>query len=827
MAQSIFGGPLNSVTEQLSSTASVHDMAAQLRYLIPERFDGELVRKLEPVLDGSLPVRATLPWFFSTAAFLASNNHLTDDQADAFLKWVIDEGRADALALFMDMSSPTVHAFARVLLASAVRIKNVLVLETLLNCGVKLDSWLFQIASVVKDAGFTERLLSEVNPVSLVGSVGANTFLYCLDQRHFHLARLLLEKGVSPNVQSDSQLGTALHRALGKRDGEGVKFLLDMGADVNLCCLYEVPLNGRLLITPLGYAAVIENVELFTRLLDHGGDTTTRIDGTPLIEWAALKSRPIFDVLKRRMGPEPTRFLLGDLVDSANHGRSALDHYVARYQQHITAYQLERALEESVQCSYMLAVVTLLNHGVNPSCPELGTPPLVSILWQGEDRAWDTQMSIGLLVAHGADLSPPELLYNIAFEEENGLLDVVLESGVELRHRRKALLKAVKGNNCDGAAKLIRTGLDVNTPGLRKTLLQAACCQMHGGRMMQLLLSHGANANAPAHPDGGRTPLQAALEGKSPIKAAKILLSYGVDASAHPAKRRGLTALEALCHNRCREIREGSGGQQLCHELLDAGAMVNRPRRRPSSALHGVIEKGWHDILARFLELGAITTHIWCRADNDNSDNASDDDIDDGNDVKMDDSEDDYSDYDSDDNDDNRKYDISDLNPFFPTQLAASRGDLKALTMLLKRGTDANAPPASDSGRTALQAACLLKPGPEKTAVIDLLLHHGADIHAAPAARRGVTALQAAAISGDFVLAEYFLSCGADVNEAPSGYEGRTAIEGAAEHGRLDMVQLLLNAGAKGDPDRWVRLAGANGHVAVCSLLKEQRQEDS
>ncbi len=211
MAQSIFGGPLNAVTEQLSSTASVHVMAAQLRYLVPERFDGDLVRKLEPVFDASLPVRTTLPWLFSTAAFLASNNHLTDDQTDAFLKWVIDEGHADVLALFMDISSPTVHAFAGVLLASAVRIKNVPMLETLLNCGFKLDSWLFQIASVVKDTGFTERLLSVVEPESLVGSVGTDTFHYCLDNRHFHLARLLLDKGVSPNVESDSYLGTALH----------------------------------------------------------------------------------------------------------------------------------------------------------------------------------------------------------------------------------------------------------------------------------------------------------------------------------------------------------------------------------------------------------------------------------------------------------------------------------------------------------------------------------------------------------------------------------------------------------------------------------------
>lgn len=166
----------------------------------------------------------------------------------------------------------------------------------------------------------------------------------------------------------------------------------------------------------------------------------------------------------------------------------------------------------------------------------------------------------------------------------------------------EALVTAAAWDNPDAAAVLIRTGLDIDTPGLQTTPLQAASSEPWGRSMMQFLISQGANVNVPAHPDQGRTVLQAVLESKNAIEAAEILLSHGADASAPPATQDGLTALEALCHNSHHSVCEGSEGQKLCHKLLDAGATVNRPGGGASSALHGVIEKGWHEVLARFLE---------------------------------------------------------------------------------------------------------------------------------------------------------------------------------------------------------------------------------
>ncbi|KAK3901787.1 ankyrin repeat domain-containing protein 50 [Staphylotrichum tortipilum] len=162
---------------------------------------------------------------------------------------------------------------------------------------------------------------------------------------------------------------------------------------------------------------------------------------------------------------------------------------------------------------------------------------------------------------------------------------------------------------------------------------------------------------------------------------------------------------------------------------------------------------------------------------------------------------------------------------YTPTQRAASIGDIKALRMLLDRGTSVNEAPDSKSGRTALQAAALLKRKSGKMAIIDLLLDRGANINAEPAAEGGVTALQAAAIVGDLMLAKCFITRGANVNAWPSAKHGRTAIEGAAEHGRLDMVQLLLNAGAVGNIvtgfKHPIELAESNGHFTVAKLLKE------
>jgi ankyrin repeat protein len=246
----------------------------------------------------------------------------------------------------------------------------------------------------------------------------------------------------------------------------------------------------------------------------------------------------------------------------------------------------------------------------------------------------------------------------------------------------------------------------------------------------------------------------------------------------------GITALEA-----CFPCWGDDEVRNVCSWLLDAGAPVNRPNGEPSSALHGVIEEGWEEILARILEpqRNAIINYMWC---------------------------------------DKEIKEESAWEPRTPTQLAADNGRLKIVKMLVDRGADINEAPGYRFGRTALQAATS-RENPEME-LVQFLLEKGAHVNAKPAVHGGITALQGAAISGDIILAKLLLDKGAEVNAAPALIDGRYAIEGAAEHGRLDMVQLLLNAGAKGNVlrgtgfEKAIELAEENNHFAVASLLKSR-----
>jgi ankyrin repeat protein len=110
--------------------------------------------------------------------------------------------------------------------------------------------------------------------------------------------------------------------------------------------------------------------------------------------------------------------------------------------------------------------------------------------------------------------------------------------------------------------------------------------------------------------------------------------------------------------------------------------------------------------------------------------------------------------------------------------------------------------------------------------VVQILIEKGAEVNALPAMKGGATALQLAAIGGYIGIAEELLKQGARVNAPGSNICGRTALEGAAEHGRIDMVQYLLNAGAEITGSGYhqytmaMQYAKENGHAAVCELLE-------
>jgi ankyrin repeat protein len=629
-----------------------------------------------------------------------------------------------------------------------------------------------------------------------------------MNKHQFGLAKLLLENRMTADSKASSQSeeGTALLQAVWVGDIAGIEFLLDEGANVDLC-------NRRFdkLTTALGYAAELKRAKMAIVLLARGADATANIEGTPIREWAARHASGE-DIFSRSMGPLVPRFSIEDLVGAAIRGRHALRAYISRRPRGVTTHELEEALQHSIRRDYLDAATALLQHGVSPDGLTLLVPPLLSAL-----SSRGMAEFVQLLLRHGADIGRPNLLGQLPANGTSHVLEAALAFGIDLEHRMKALVKAARCGNLDSAAILLEHGVDVETPGLEETPLQAACRSSTSDEMVLFLIGKGANVNAPARPGGGRTALQAALSSQNrPVEFARLLLDHGADHSAPPAMFGGKTALEALCSNS--SIDRSEFFEDFFLELLDAGAMVNRPDGEPSSVIHIVIEKRWHKVLRRFLEPqhGAIFhctsrtdylgpyvclmplrpmdyTHVIWRESW-------------------------------------RWWQDESLRPYTPTQLAVFLRDLEALELLLDHGADANEPANYRGGRTVLQAAALMMPGPQKTEIIRALLDRGANVNADPAAVGGVTALQAAAMAGDLILAELLISHDADVNALPPLDGGRTAIEWAAEYGRLDMVQLLLNAGATGE-DGWgpgfcraISLARWNNHFAVARLL-ENREE--
>ena len=89
---------------------------------------------------------------------------------------------------------------------------------------------------------------------------------------------------------------------------------------------------------------------------------------------------------------------------------------------------------------------------------------------------------------------------------------------------------------------LLDAGADVNRQWPHQpTALQKACSGQNID-IIELLLDSGADINAPASPNGGKTALQAAMQlGKTHI--IHLLLQHGADCNALAAKSYDATAL--------------------------------------------------------------------------------------------------------------------------------------------------------------------------------------------------------------------------------------------------------------------------------------------
>lgn len=759
--------------------------------------------------------QSLLNLFFSVVLHLICNNIAGVHAIPSFLQWVTEMDVLDQLAIYLKMNPEDADA----LLEAAIRRLRLVLnedrhLQFFISCR---SPWWEQLVDFFdkKELGLSPDLSSLLlHAIARTWSVSSARVLlsHGADINFTAPIRYAAPTGSGKTPQCPAPpLGPPLFHAIYSENLDMVEYLIEAGSEIDRCYHTDPP---TLFCNALSIS-ISERLPRFAELLLRKG---AQIPPSIKINLRLLQvflnnhhdeRYPLLRQWIRHYLP-----LIDIVVEAASIGSDELSKVLLRHNI-LQEAALECALRRAVKTKDALAVQTLLRRGVNPNPPPcqiecsrilgideeiVGVAPICL-----SDNALDEGRDITWLLLRAGSIVPDHLLIDI-FRWDRDNTELLLYSLLESRGLAtpvigaSALVNAVTSESLISCSHLLDLKAPVNYYGTNRM----SCLQQAASRgdmlLTQFLLEHEADVNFDAHEDGGRTALQGAVEyGASAV--VEYLLSAGADIKAAPAKKDGVTILEALakCEQFSLRAKFSVGSfwaypENLLLKLdrfrnwVAMGAPINRPNGDDSSLLHYLVLRFHRGCLELALGLGARIEDR-CRV---------------------------------------HKYGV----PYeclegtkTPLQLAAYLDKMEAARLLLRHGADTNAHPSDEYGRTALQAATCNSKGECGHEMLQLLLSFKADVNALPARIGGLTALQAAAISGDLGIAKMLLERGADINAPAAAEKGRTAIEGAAEHGRSDMVDFLLQNGAKGDPEtgfsRAIELAEAEVHFGVAKILRE------
>jgi ankyrin repeat protein len=733
---------------------------------------------------------------------LASNNLLSEGQASDVMDSLLQSGSRSLFNALISPQSPATKAIARSLLSSAIKSMDVPMVRSLLDTGISPDS---------------PTSYSQERPLKLAVRVG------CME-----VARLLLHYGAQVNLPCFK--GSSLPLTIAANDGalKLVQLLLGAGADVN-----APGGHGIRKMTALQIAAAANRSDIVQLLLGAGANINAPALGD--------SGQTALQAASRTENIALVELLLSHGADV----NAPVSHFEGR-----------TALQAAAQTGNTSLVELLLSHGADVNA--LGTRGTRTAL-QWAASAGDVGL-VQLLLEWGA-LDILDAM-GLAFVQSHiQILQTLLRFGQTLgplssgAYERMALKAGARCGDYRFVRQLLESRTEVDAPAIENdtkwtTGLQEAARRGHKD-IAQLLITFGADVNAPARGDGGLTALQgAALKGD--VEMVKILLCAGADVNA-PTSKFGEVALTMAVKSKSLEIAKlllASGAHLYEHSLQSAlGCESSREivqlfldhnleHDNNLFMVHSfdAIKAGDNELIYLLLEYEALDE---ARSLTDAT-YASNFEL-----VEV------LLKFGAEVNDN-----IFFNDEGFALEAAASLGNLKIMNLLLGHGanarekaralqaaanenqveaarllisstTDVNNAPLNvmdwengiqASPRTAMQAAA----GTGNLELVQLLLGAGADVESKVRHEdEEGTALQFAAISGSISVASFLIEHGADVNAPPIGKYGRSALEGAAEHGRLDMVQLLLNVEAEVRGSRAVQFARNEGHDGVVQLLLE------
>ncbi|PQE03038.1 ankyrin repeat protein [Rutstroemia sp. NJR-2017a BVV2] len=397
----------------------------------------------------------------------------------------------------------------------------------------------------------------------------------------YTVTKTLLEFGVNPNTPTQIP-ENPLKTAFSYENMRTIKLLLSAGASVN---------------APGVLSAVSRNFKLLDFLIDSGADINTpesdalhTAAGNGSLECVALLLRSGVDVNSRFQGQTPLQYA---------------------------------AQSTSVKVAQML-----VEHGAEVNTPSEIHTDITALGLAAHSGCYDMVEYLLDMGAY-ADAEPREVHGITVLEaaagiggglsgsrEEHILIFKLLLSKGALFNRRgpddveairptTVLHKLIYSGENELCCLAVAEGADVNymtsggSRGGGRTPLQLAAEE---GRLeiVKLLLTHGAQVNAPPAPRFGRTALQAAAFRYSPaLDIIQILLEEGAEVNAEPAIEGGVTAIQGAA------IR---GHINVALALLKAHARVNDPPaiKDGRTAVEGAAEHGRLDMVKLLLEAGAV-----------------------------------------------------------------------------------------------------------------------------------------------------------------------------------------------------------------------------
>jgi ankyrin repeat protein len=815
--------------DQLDVNKDIRERLPKILANMPDRYSGELESVVQTLL-GPPQLSAAL-CLLEVVVYLFSNHHLyAFFGPDPILQWIIDVVPFPNLSTMLRTRLPTLQAFQNALLLQGIQTGQTLFVKNLLELDTGLQDWLRFSSDPLKEAVRTgnlemTKLILDICPESISsgpwilglpiesGFSAQIARLFVRAGANIHRPVYISYKGMPSEGQSP------LITALSRGDMDLARYLISVGADVNLG--HERSDAEYPVVTPLRIAVATGRVDLVRLLLENHADVHAVCEcgdygysvghsDTPEPRTSFTATALQAAAFKGNIGIVASLLKAGSDINERAHGNDG-----------------QTALYAATNAGKVPVVELLVQSGAFIDAPGRNstTFPQPALLIALERNDY---ILVELLLNLGANPNAPAFGYHgttllEAARNENKnerMVSLLLAKGAEdrigfndlarTRFMKLQLLQAIGRGDSERVHRLVDIGADIDM----KPMFYSDLDQIGVFSWDQ------------------RTPM------KQVTMLHLATNTKGVDSSLFIYLLKHAKSND-LDYNGCLQpiLHQAVGHRRVnfVEALLDAGVHINAMSpfsqiRQCSyiqlvpTALHIASAQGEVDIVSLLLDRGA-----------------------------------------------NIDLRLPDADTPLQTSLNLELIGLKNLDvfeLLLSRGADINAPPASPMGFTALQFAIRASRWseflPRIISLVQRLLGLGARVNDSPARHSGQTALQAASESGnlDLVLllldqdfeinapaakeyggtalqyatmgghikiVQLLLKRGAEANAPGSKIGGRTALESAAAHGRLDVAQILINAGADHNfpmKKRYVsalQLARDYAQSGVVSLLQKYR----